>query len=655
MKTKRWGTAIIGFVFYLMLAACNAPTELDLPLTLEPTTEVIETPFLLPTPEPYETDSLVVCLSREPESLYRYHPAYLYGGTARQADTVLQAVYDGPIDVLGYVYRPVILEKLPSFADGDARLLPVQVTADEVYLNPVSLQPENLEVGKPFLPSGCEQASCITTYAGGQVSMDQMVVEFGLTPGLVWSDGSPLTARDSVFAFELDAAKDSPPPNSYQVDRTMSYEMIDDQSLHWTGIPGFVDSEYMSNFWSPLPEHVLGGLTPEELLTDDGANKFPLGWGAYKIVQWEPGQFILAERNPNYFRAGEGLPAFAQLMFRFVGEDQRSSIDQLLTQECDFLDETAIADILDVDSVDFTSLAILTQLDAEGSVALSWTSGSEMERLDFNLVPVDPDAGFDFSDPTLRTVIASCIDRESLVDQALFGMSEVPDSYLPPTHPLYAQGEIIEFNPERANDTLDEIGWVSDGVAGRIASGVPGVLDGTPLRFQYQTTPTSYHGEIAEKILADLQRCGIEVEIQTVAAADLYAPWPEGAVFGRRFETVGWAWPSWVSPLCEMFSSQEIPGQDNPLGINATGFSVSDYDQACSAILLSHPENSIYLDSVRRTQEIFSQQKPAVPLFMRPRVVAHIPDLCGINVDPSAFSALWNIESLWRGECIEDE
>ena len=181
------------------------------------------------------------------------------------------------------------------------------------------------------------------------------------------------------------------------------------------------------------------------------------------------------------------------------------------------------------------------------------------------------------------------------------------------------------------------------------------MVDGTPLRFNVRLTPTSLHTKVAESIRDDLEACGILLQVETIPAAELYAPWPEGAVFGRSFETVGWAWPSWVSPLCEMFSSQEIPSESNPLGINAAGFSSVEYDRACSTILLSLPDRQSYTDSAYRTQDIFSQEKPSLPLFMRPRVVAHVQDLCDLDMDPTAFSALWNLESLWRGDCGQDE
>lgn len=63
------------------------------------------------TSEPTPTEAprrLGVCTGAEPDTLY------LYGGAMYVGNTIQEAIYDGPIDSLGFDYQPVILEKLPS-------------------------------------------------------------------------------------------------------------------------------------------------------------------------------------------------------------------------------------------------------------------------------------------------------------------------------------------------------------------------------------------------------------------------------------------------------------------------------------------------------------------------------------------------------------
>jgi peptide/nickel transport system substrate-binding protein len=640
----------LALAAFALLAACGRSPELDFPLT--PASPPRNTPVSVqPTLGSPPPQTLIVCLGSEPESLYRYSSEYLYGPSSREAEAVLQAIYDGPIDVVAYTHQAVILENLPSLERGDARLAEVSVNETEAYFNPQTFQPDSLAVGKPYLPTGCVDSSCVRTYAGGAVGMQRMEVDFRLREGIDWSDGQPLTAGDSVYAFDLDRHRDTPTPKTL-VDRTWSYEALDQRTVRWIGIPGYMDSEYFSNFWSPLPQHVLGEFSPLDLLSAPEANRQPLGWGAYRLEEWIPGQQISLTRNPSYFRSQQGLPFFERLIFRFIGPQAQSSIDQLLTGECDVLDESAVLEALALDSLDVQGLARLDELREAGAIALSWSAGSEMERLDFNLAPQSNTPAL-FADARTRRAVAACLNREALVRDLLFGMSVVPQGYLPPDHPLQAQDlSQPAADPAEGVRLLEEVGWLdSDGAVAspRQSEGVAGVPNGTALQFGLLIPQGALHMAVGQRIQQDLARCGIQADLEVLSSQELFEAWPDGRVFGRGFQAVEWAWPSWVSPLCEMFAGFEIPSADHPLGVNAGGFRQTAYDLACSRLLLGPPADPSFEAAVLETQRVFAQDLPAVPLYMRPRVLAHTVDLCGVVVDPSGLSPFWNLENLSRG------
>ena len=641
IRTATFILISVGLVF----SACSMPTEVDIPLTLVPTPAEVPTE-VAPTPEPPPSKTLVVCLNQEPTSLYLYSDAYLYGSASREASAVLQAIYDGPIDIINYEYHPVILQELPDLAGGkNARLEEVTILEGDVYLNPVTLQPEVLSVGKPYLPAGCEGSECVQTYQGGEAIVQRLVVDFHLLPKLTWSDGEPLTAADSVFSYELDLNGDTP-TTKYLVDRTYTYQALDEVTVRWTGIPGFLDTEYAANFWSPLPEHILGGYTPAELLTAEEVNTRPIGWGPYVIQEWRAGDHILLAVNPNYYRASEDLPNFDFLIFRFLGSDVTSAVQQLLTGECDLLGESLLPE---------EALPILLELQEAGNLKLAWTPGAEMERIDFNLAPVGPSAEEAlFAEARTRRAIAGCINRQRIVEEVLLGLSVVPDTYLSPAHPYHHDDlETIPYDVSTATALLEEVGWRDDDDASetpRVAMGVPGVHDGTRLSFTYLTVRGFFREAVAEQLQADLATCGVEVTVIVDDAHAIAAPWPEGLAFGRGFDVVGWPWPDWISPLCEMFAGREIPSDDNPWGSNASAFDNQDYNLACDTILLGPAGSQAYLEAIRQTQEIFTNELPALPLYLKPRIVAYTEEMCGIEVDPLAFSVIWALESYDSGD-----
>ncbi|MDO9545995.1 MAG: hypothetical protein Q7J07_04490, partial [Pelolinea sp.] len=108
---KSFNLLTIAIIFSIGLSGCNLMSLLYPQPTPIP---------VIPTPIPLT--ELTICLGYEPESLYPYR------ANSQAAQEVLQAVYDGPIDILndGQV-EPIILKRMPSLTDGSAFLTPVSV------------------------------------------------------------------------------------------------------------------------------------------------------------------------------------------------------------------------------------------------------------------------------------------------------------------------------------------------------------------------------------------------------------------------------------------------------------------------------------------------------------------------------------------------
>jgi peptide/nickel transport system substrate-binding protein len=567
----------------------------------------------------------------------------LYGEGGSAAHAVLQAIYDGPIDLLEYRARPVILEDIPTWENGGVTLQPVTLAENEVFFNPVTLQPENLHAGDRYLPSGCNAADCLATYSGGEVLMDQMRVEFRLREGILWSDGQPLNAADSQFSYRLDRSGDLP-TTKFLVDRTSDYAVIDNRTTRWVGIPGFIDSDYMTNFWTPLPEHVLGSIPVGELLQEESANRSPLGWGAYQVTAWDTTGITLV---PNEFYAAREneTPAFDRLMFRFLDRGGDSALQQIVTDECDIVDETLL---------DLADLPIAQDLQDEGKLKIWMTADAQIVRLDFNLEPVNTSRPALFQDTAVRKALAQCIDR-SAIKAAMGGVSDdLPRSYMN-VEQLTASSELelVSYDPAAGMQALEQMGWVLDEDqpdSPRVAFGVPGVRMGTPFSVSLLTADLDQMVQIAALVEADLESCSLGVEVNTFPMEELARPWPDGPVFGRGFDMVIWAWPEWISPLCEMFAGWEVPSSTQPFGINASGYRSNAYDTACQTLFVSLPGLPGYQESQVETMQLFNQDLPALPLYQPVRWVVSDPETCGLALDPVATNTLWNLEVLDSGE-----
>ncbi len=630
------------------LAACNQvnsgtlipptvqPARTDLPVTSAPTRAAT----LTPTSQPDRL--LTICLVNEPRSLF------LYNATSSSEKSVLQAIYDGPFDTVDYKTIPVILEKMPSLAGGDARLQAVTVKQGDL-VEDADGNLANLEDGLRYRPSGCTVQGCTQVYSGtGSVQMDQLVVDFKLKAGLQWSDGQPLTAADSVYSYQV-ARSLYPAAIPDQVSHTGTYTALDDQTVEWTGVPGFMDAQYQAKFFTPLPQHAWAAIPPGELSTNEASSQKPIGWGPYVIDEWVTGDHITLHANPLYFRSAENLPHFDNLVFRFVA-DNPEALTAVLAGECDLADQAAGLE---------SQTAGLTQLRDQGKISLEFQTASAWDLLQFDITPLNPDRPAFFASQQVRQAVAMCIDRQSLVDTLSGGQMQVADLFVPSTHPLYNAGaKHYTYDPAAASDLLAAAGWLdTDGspATPRIAQGVPGITDGTPFSVQFLTADDAEHLAAAQAIQADLARCGIQANIDAQPIQQYLAPGPDGSVFGRNFDLAQFAWSAALEPPCSLYLTNEIPGPypDYPKawgGVNAGGYSNPAYDQACLDAMYSLPDMSQYAQNQASAQAIFAEDLPALPLYWHYQLDVGRPDLCNLAGQAGPGSIFSGLELFDYGE-----
>ena len=287
-----------------------------------------------------------------------------------------------------------------------------------------------------------------------------------------------------------------------------------------------------------------------------------------------------------------------------------------------------------------------------------------IEWLGLGIVPGTYDDGISLArndrpdilaDARTRQALALCADRQKAVDTVLFGRSSVPLTFVPLDHPLY-NGSVPAYKHDSATgiQLLEQVGWRDlDGDAStpRVASGVANVPAGTPLALNYYTTPALQRRQVADILSQSLAECGVGVTVQYFSQDDLYAPGPEGLLFGRRFDLIQYAMSTdEVLPPCDWFMSTEIPNAGNRwIGTNITGFKDPQYDAACHGAALALPGEQPYAEAYQGAQAVFAAELPAIPLYYRLKVAAARADVCHFDLDPSA-NPMWNIEAFDMGQ-----
>lgn len=621
------------FIFIVILCGCAVEPQPQLTVPVEEKIEILPTPT--PTLSPPGT-MLSICVGEEPASLF------FYGNTSPTAQAIRQAIYDGPVDKVNFKVEPVILTKIPFQANGGVTILPIEVQPGTEIVD-LDGNLTYLVPGTQYRPSGCLSSECSQTYKGdGSVTVDQVVIRFKLRDNLHWSDGTPLTAEDSVYSYTLAKTLFSEfLPDTLRF--TQAYWALDDRQIEWRGIPGYQGiSAYTDYFFMPLPKHDWSSYTINELFTSPGTTQKPLGWGPYVLDEWKTGDHISLHKNPYYFKAEENFPYFDHLSFRFV-ENGQEAIAAFLGRECDVVGG--------VDGL-INELDVLQEFERAGELRIIFQEALAWEQAAFGVNSLDPLTGNLFQERKTRQAIAKCVDREA-VAWGMGGGGEVANGYYPSGHPLNEFGRVYDFAPQEAAQMLEEVGWVDDDenpATPRLAVEVPGVVDGTPLAFTYfvagDTIPKT-----ANIIRDSLAQCGIQVKLEAQSAETLLAPGPEGSVFGRQFEMAQFAWDFGGENLCNLFTSSEIPGaypehSKGWGGGNATGYSNPDFDAACNIAQTSPPDSEETSQANQDALAIFIEDVPVLPLYFQRDVVLVRPEIQGL--ENGTFPLFWNLETYFR-------
>ena len=363
--------------------------------------------------------------------------------------------------------------------------------------------------------------------------------------------------------------------------------MVDDQTIRWTYLLGFKDTLF-TRFPSPRAARLRRAHV--------GANgrrrqceSQPVVVRRVQINEWARA-IITLSRNPYYFRASAAVSRHVDVPLR---PRWRPNAGQLQSGACDVGIGTQGARRLRFS----IRRSALRQAQTQGDAGRAVRPGSTFEHLDFNISPADGYGGIVggglFQDVKVRQAFAYCINREALVDSLLYGRSEAKalSVYVPANHPLYDATDIATYDLiDKGRALLNEAGW-ADGNG-------DGVLDkgGKKLGLIYNYGPTgnTLRQSLAQLLKAQLKdHCGVDLTSQELERDDLFGSFPDGALFGRRFDLGQFAWVADGEPSCLLYTSREWTGagdgKEDKYGItsgategaNDVGYFNPAFDAAC--------------------------------------------------------------------------
>lgn len=271
---------------------------------------------------------------------------------------------------------------------------------------------------------------------GYSVSEDGLTWQVTIRNDVKFTDGEPLTAADVAFTYNT--VKETSSVNDFtMLDHA---EAADDTTVIFHMTRPFSIWPYTMAEVGILPEHAYDSAT---------YGTEPVGSGRYILKQWDKGQQVILEANPDYY--GEA-PKMKQVTILFMEEDaaflaaQSGQVDLAYTSATYSEEEVGGYTLAAYESVDNRGLNL---------PAVSETTDSEGRTL-----------GNDFtSDVLVRRAINIGVDRQEMIDHVLNGYGS-PAYSVCDQLPWYNEASEVTYDPEGAAALLDKAGWVlgEDGV-----------------------------------------------------------------------------------------------------------------------------------------------------------------------------------------------
>jgi len=313
-----------------------------------------------------------------------------------------------------------------------------------------------------------------------EVAADGMSYVFHLRHGVHFHDGSVFDAQDVKFSLERAIAPDSSNAQKALLAPISKVDVIDPLTVRLQlNQPG-----------TAIP-YVLGWGDAVMVGQESAANltNQPIGTGPFKFADWRRGDSILLTRNPDYW----GAPAkLSEVVFKFIS-DPAAAFASMKAGDIDaYPNYPAPENIAEFEN------------DPNFKVVIGASEGKIILAMNNHQPPLD--------NHKVRVALSHAIDRQAIIDGAMFGFGELIGSHYTRQSPAYVDlaGQ-YPYDPALAKKLLTKAGYPN----GFSAS--------------LRLPPRPYARRAGEVIASQLAKVGVQIEIENLE----WAQWLD-QVFKRR-------------------------------------------------------------------------------------------------------------------------
>jgi peptide/nickel transport system substrate-binding protein len=403
-----------------------------------------------------------------------------------------------------------------------------------------------------FVPVLAEE---IPSWKAGTLAKDGRWVTWRLKRNVQWHDGAPFTADDVIFNWEfaIDPATAAGTRAAY--DEIARIERLDQYTIK-------VVFKKPQPYWASA--FTGGGLMPRHIFQSvkgTGARDAigmiaAVGTGPYRLTEFRPGDLIRAELNRSYHVPNR--PFFDRLDIKCGGDAVGAARAVLQTGEYDFAYYVLLEE------------EVLRRIEQGGKGRVMAIPSSGVSFIQCN--QTDPWREVDgersslkaphplLTDQSVRTALSLVVDRTSIQEHLIGRSGQITANFLNAPDRFRSHNSTWEFNIDKANDTLEQAGYLRgpDGVRSK---------DGRRLRLLFQAAANSTVQKIQTVVKQGAGRAGIEMEVKAIPASVFFASDVSNVDTNVRFHADLQTYTVFTGLDPQLFMAQfvswEIPSKEN--------------------------------------------------------------------------------------------
>lgn len=404
---------------------------------------------------------------------------------------------------------------------------------------------------------------CLATDA---VWVDDNILEITLREGITFSDGTPMTAEDVKFTFDM--AMES--PISGNLTGLESTEVVDATTVRMK-MAAYSNDFLMSLTFFPFS-------IQSKAAYESGMNEpYLVGTGRYVMDEWVEGEYVTYVKNDKYWGDDPGISD--RITFRPFMEAS-SRVIALQNGEIDVCIDPPINE--------------LQYLEEDSSVTVHEQPGTRLFYFAFNTAKAPWD------NVALRQAVACAIDRDAVIQVALYGKGTPQTTVLNRgLWGFYDDMDGFDYDVARAKTLMAEAGYADGGISTTLT-----IANSSP------------YNNIAQVIQANLKEIGINVEIKTVEDATLKNICKTG-----EQDLFLWRWNETIRPD-SVYRDLFYTGN----GSNYTQFSDPKVNDLTDKVLTGKDETQRMADSIE-LQTYLVDASPEVPLYIANLIIAYNKEL----------------------------